>query len=323
MSCEEARVILDAYVDGELDLMHSIEIEKHLKTCPGCARIVENHRTLRSAMQSGSLYFQRPRPAAAPSRRIYSLAAIAAGLLIAGFFIGRQQPRESYTAQEILDSHLRSLMPGRLQDVQSTDQHTVKPWFNGKLSFSPAVTDFAPQGFPLIGGRVDSIHGRDGSSFDLSARQARDQRLHLARVRLARQRPRQIGATGLQRNSLDPIRFRMVADLGSKRYRAGEFCCLITRGSTVSGRFTRAVLGERSNVPPILGGPSCPPRKVTDRAETVPLLSPLGRDQCHSPDSSVVGEPIAKCRSSVRIDELSLIRTCAAKRSPSRTPCTD
>jgi anti-sigma factor RsiW len=160
MSCEDARGLLDAYVDGELDLMHSIEIETHLENCDGCARIVENHRALRSAMQSGSLYYQPPKPAT-HRRRTYSLVAMAAGLLIAGFFLGRIQPHWEDTQQEILDSHLRSLLPGHLTDVQSTDQHTVKPWFNGKLNFSPPVTDLAPQGFPLVGGRVDSIQGRE------------------------------------------------------------------------------------------------------------------------------------------------------------------
>jgi hypothetical protein len=63
----------------------------------------------------------------------------------------------------------------------------------------------------------------------------------------------------------------------------------------------------------MLGGPSWPPRNVTERAETVPFSKPLGRDQRQVPDSSVVGEPTAKCKSSERIDELSLITTWAAK----------
>jgi len=166
MSCEDARLLLHPYVDDELDLVLTLEIEKHLEKCPSCALALKNHRTLRASIQSASLYYRTPPlqrllPPAPNRRKTYSIIALAASLLIAAFFAGRLQPRESHTEQAILDSHLRSLMPGHLADVQSTDQHTVKPWFNGKLNFSPPVTDFAHQGFPLTGGRLDSVGGGD------------------------------------------------------------------------------------------------------------------------------------------------------------------
>jgi anti-sigma factor RsiW len=165
MSCEESRLLLHAYVDGELDIPRTLVMEQHLETCAACSTEVKNHQTLRTAIQGASLYYQPPSvrklmPAAKPGRT-YPLFAVAAALLIAvGFFAGHLQPRGETTEQAVLDSHLRSLMPGHLADVQSTDQHTVKPWFNGKLDFSPPVTDLAQHGFPLAGGRVDSVEGR-------------------------------------------------------------------------------------------------------------------------------------------------------------------
>jgi len=171
MSCEEIEVLLNAYLDGELDLVRSLEIEKHLEGCPACTQTVENHRTLGNAMRASLPYYSAPRQlesrirSALPrTRRMnWPWLAIAAGLLIAGVFVDRSVRFDSgpkLVAQEVLDSHLRSLMPGHLADVQSSDRHTVKPWFAGKLDFSPPVSDFAGQGFPLTGGRLDSVNGR-------------------------------------------------------------------------------------------------------------------------------------------------------------------
>jgi anti-sigma factor RsiW len=175
MNCENERGLLHAYVDGELDLVRSLEIEKHLQGCETCTQVVQNQKAVASAMRSSSFYFRpprelKPRIGAAlrrSERKVpWSMLALAAALLIAGVFVdrlvqfGSRNGSQNLVAQEVLDSHLRSLMPGHLSDVQSSDRHTVKPWFNGKLDFSPPVADFAAQGFPLIGGRLDSVEGR-------------------------------------------------------------------------------------------------------------------------------------------------------------------
>ncbi|MBZ5607086.1 MAG: anti-sigma factor [Acidobacteriia bacterium] len=180
MNCEEARALLTAYVDGELDLIHSLEIEKHIEACEACRRSVENQRTLRFAIERSSLRYEPTaaiegrietalRSSAPPNTRTqrgrWPWIAIAAGVLLATFIVGRwpfgvQPAVDNMVAQEILDSHLRSLLPGHLTDVQSSDRHTVKPWFSGRTDFSPPVEDFAAQGFRLIGGRLDSVSGR-------------------------------------------------------------------------------------------------------------------------------------------------------------------
>jgi anti-sigma factor RsiW len=177
MNCQDTQALLSAYVDGEVDLVRSLEIDKHLETCTVCALIVQNQKTLGTALRADSLYYKPPRhleqriraalPKQERTRRIsWPLLAVAASLLLAGIFVDRlvrlnsHPAPESLIAQEVLDSHLRSLMPGHLADVPSSDRHTVKPWFAGKLDFSPPVADFAEQGFPLSGGRLDSINGR-------------------------------------------------------------------------------------------------------------------------------------------------------------------
>jgi len=179
--CTDAQTLIESYVDGELDLVHTVEIEQHLGDCRICSPMHQDTLELRSRIREEVPYFraspdlqQRIRAIAREKRAETSRSqvplwawsgATAAVVLFALITVGlvrrgSESSREQMITQEIVADHLRSLMANHLTDVTSTDQHNVKPWFNGKLDFAPPVNDFAPEGFPLIGGRLDYLAGR-------------------------------------------------------------------------------------------------------------------------------------------------------------------
>jgi len=194
MDCNETRRFLDADIDGELDLVRHLELETHLRACPACARLAENARARRVALRDALPRFtasaplaQKIRaalpatPSAAPvpvrAKVIFSLwqvsglaASIAVALLF-GYAWGGARARADLLIGDAISDHVRSLQAAHLTDVASTDQHTVKPWFAGKLDFSPPVVDLATAGFPLTGGRLEHLDGRPAAALVFHRRQ--------------------------------------------------------------------------------------------------------------------------------------------------------
>ena len=190
MTCAQALPLLSVYFDGELDVTKSLDIEGHVRECERCAAVWKQHEALRASLRAAALAFAPPpglelrlrsalrreapgvrASVPARARSLFAhppwrwtavpLAAALAAVLswsVASHRAGTSA--EVPVLAELVSGHVRSLMVDHLVDVATSDQHTVKPWFNGKVDFAPPAADFTASGFPLIGGRVDYIAGR-------------------------------------------------------------------------------------------------------------------------------------------------------------------
>ena len=171
--CGDMRLLAQAEMDGELDAAGSVMLAAHLRGCPDCTAARDELGVLSIRLREGLPRYAAPaslraaimarRPAAA--RRRWPVwghgASFGAGLALAAAVTGFMVlPGRGGIVPDIAAAHIRALQPGHLVDVASTDQHTVKPWFDGRLDYAPPVRDFAAYGFPLVGGRLDYLDDR-------------------------------------------------------------------------------------------------------------------------------------------------------------------
>lgn len=186
MSCDEIGTKLEAYLDGELTLSDRRFVESHLEYCPGCGEILSQHKLLQECLQDSSLVMPVPRtlkksiqsqlkqltdetPAA--GSHWFAWMSFSGGIsaliaVVTWLFLTVNVVPESYLSveEQILSAHVSSLMVDHLTDIKSTDKHTVKPWFNGRLNHSPTVRKIKDKDLRLIGGRLEYINNQSASA---------------------------------------------------------------------------------------------------------------------------------------------------------------
>ena len=241
MTCARSRQMLDAWIDEELDAVTSSELARHVAGCPACSALQIRRETLRKSIKSGARYYVAPatlKPAVMrqlaaiqqarvlPARRASwwqvaafatSAAALSSLFTVWMLKVPAENAPDSPWREQIVAHYVASLTdPRQMIEITSSDQHTVKPWFHGKLGFAPTVVDLAAQGYVLRGARLDRFEQQPAA---VLVYQLREHPINLFMTRAAHNEP--VAIHNLRGFSVaiwasDGVRFAAVADTDAR-----------------------------------------------------------------------------------------------------------